>query len=199
MRFHFWSQPFPGEWKEGFLWGRCVRHGGTPPGFPLRKGLYVNRGSLGHQVSVVRICLCAWELSNPASGTEADRFCLMVVILMDSACFRAPRWVRPVLKFTFSLSSLLFSLLPVKVLIPNPYISTKLYHGISRELNLWQEGRQGSRLKEATQSCAWCTEAHTSDGFLLSTWEIFRANDLIEKRARELSESALACIELLRE
>ena len=25
MRFHFWSQPFPGEWKEGFLWGRCSK------------------------------------------------------------------------------------------------------------------------------------------------------------------------------
>ena len=71
--------------------------------------------------------------------------------------------------------------------IPNPYISTKFYHGISRELNLWQEGRQGSRPEEATQSCAWHTEAHTGDGFLLSTWEIFRASDLIEKRARELS------------
>ena len=40
---------------------------------------------------------------------------------------------------------------------------------------------------------------HTCDSFLLSTWEIFRANDLIEKRARELSESALAHIELVRE
>lgn len=63
MRFNFWSQPFPGEWKEGFLWGRYVRHGGAPAGFPLRKGLDPEPWGLGSSgsppaLSMVRICLC---------------------------------------------------------------------------------------------------------------------------------------------
>lgn len=90
MRFHFWSHPFPGEWKEGFLWGRCVRHGGAPPGFPLRKELDVNRGGLGHQVApqlsarseslclgAIKPCLWYWSwLFLPDTG-HSDGQCLL--------------------------------------------------------------------------------------------------------------------------
>ena len=163
MRFNFWSQPLPGEWKEDFLWGRCVRHGGAPPGFPLREGLDPELWGLGSSGSHPQ--LSAW--SESVSVLKSCQALPLVLKLTISAwcwlfwwtvlasglpdgwdlCWCSPS---PFLHFCFHSFRFWkgWSL---------THISTKLYRGISRELNLWQEGGQGSRPGEGNpELCVTC-------------------------------------------
>ena len=101
MRFNFWSQPLPGEWKEGFLWGRCVRHGGASPGFPLREGLDPEPWGLGSSgsppssqhgqnlsLSLGAVKPCLWYLSWPflPDAGHSDGHCLLQGSQMGGTC-----------------------------------------------------------------------------------------------------------------